>query len=231
MIGEPEIDGDWDTARPGEELRSEPGPAREGVRGPRAPWLWALGGALLASAAWAGTLAVQDRFFDASPPTLAYRHSADLCKDIELKVLGQAAARPFESYGSSEGVHPAQDWASCGFGMKWDAKTTTYAAQVLVELHKKTDPRVEFGTGPGGHQEVREALRECREVAGLGERAVICRLLGAGGDEIQVLDGGAVFTLTAHWYGTPDGPAVVDEDLIDAALVEDVRAVMARLRK
>lgn len=228
MIGEPEIGGGWDKAEAVRE--AAPDLPRERVRGPRPPWLWALGGAVAASAVWAGTLAVQNR--SADTPRIDYRHSANLCRDAPLKLLGQLADRPFEDNESSRGESPAQDWASCRFGLMAEEESVSYGAHLLVELHKKTDPGPEFASGPGGSSTyLRMDPGERREVPGLGDRAVLDRSYGDDGDRLTVLDGGAVFTLTVEWYPGEGQGSDVDVDAIEAAMIEDVRALMTSLRR
>ncbi|MCX4780746.1 hypothetical protein [Streptomyces sp. NBC_01264] len=233
MIGEPEIDGDWHTAS-GSEGAAEalPGagePERDRVRSTRRPWLWALGGAVAASAVWAGTLAVQDR--SADTPRIDYRHSANLCRDAPLKLLTQVAGKPFESNENSRGESPAQDWASCRFGLMYEEDSVSYGAHLLVELHKRTDPGPEFATGHGGATYLRMDPAERREVPGLGDRAVLDRTYMGDGDRLIVLDGGAVFTLTVEWYRGDGEGSGVDVDAIEAAMIEDVRMLMAALRR
>ncbi|MFD5142900.1 hypothetical protein [Streptomyces sp. NPDC058401] len=243
MIGEPEIDGDWHTASgpegtaegAAEALPGAPGPGR--VRRGRPPWLWALGGVLAASAVWAGTLAVQDRVPDV--PRLGYRHSPDLCKEFELKTVAQTAGRGFEGGRSGEGVHLAQDWAYCTISTPYQDGTMMYGAELLVELHKKGDPAPDFATGPGTAPENRLDLDERQEVQGLGDRAVLDRQYAHDGTRLMVLDGGAVFTLTMQWFqvreaAAVDGnipPATIDENAMHAAMIEDMRALMAKLKR
>ncbi|WP_407837453.1 hypothetical protein ACE1OC_15065 [Streptomyces sp. DSM 116496] len=239
MIGEPEIDGDWHTAS-GAEAAAEalPGePGRERVRGgARRPWLWALGGVVAASAVWAGTLAVQDR--SSSIPRLDYRHSVDLCKEFDLKVLGQTVGREFEGHQSGEAMFLARDWAYCSVGTQYAKGAVLYGAQVLVELHKKVDPGPEFATGAGTDPGTRLDIGERREVPGLGDRAVLDPYYAHAGSRLMVLDGGAVFTLTVQWHsevadGAPvaEGARGVDEDAIEAAMIEEMRALMAKLKR
>ncbi|MGP3688203.1 hypothetical protein ACTVZO_26495 [Streptomyces sp. IBSNAI002] len=76
MISEPELDGEWGPERPAEP--AEQGAGERPLQRPAArPWLWALGGAALASAVWAGAPAAQDRF--TSEPRISYRHTEELC--------------------------------------------------------------------------------------------------------------------------------------------------------
>lgn len=228
MIGEPEIDGGWDTASGAEVLPGEPAPER--VRRARPPWLWALGGVVAASAVWAGTLAVQDSFRDV--PRLDYRHSADVCKEFEPKTVAQTAGREFEGRESAGHMFLAQDWAYCSVSTPYQEGAVMYGAQLLVELHKKVDPEQEFASGPGTDPETRLNTDERYGVVGLGERAVLDPYYARSGARLMVLDGGAVFTLSAQWFHlSGDKGAGVDEGAMEAAMIEDMRALMAKLKR
>ncbi|MEU9302947.1 hypothetical protein [Streptomyces sp. NPDC048269] len=228
MIGEPELDGEWEPgSRPAGQARPEaPG---EPVRRPARPWLWAVGGALLASAVWAGTLAVsKDRF--SSAPRIAYRHSADLCKEAPLTSVSGAAVKLVRDV-PRRGEHAALDWSSCAYSADSTQEGRLFfQAQAVVQLHKRTDPGAEFGASPGLGTSLWEGVPtgEQEQVPGLGERAVFTRQ--AKGPRLQVLDGGAVFTILVGWFGEPDAPDP-DEDAIKAAMIEDMRTLMAALKK
>ncbi|MFJ9642813.1 hypothetical protein [Streptomyces sp. NPDC101206] len=240
MISEPELEGGWEDDRPPaapvpQDDTEGAGRAVRGARAPwpRAPWPWALGGALLASAAWAALPVLQDRSF--GRPPLAYRHSEDLCKETRLDTLVKTTA-PVMSNHRAHRESPALDWSHCEYFTEWVEKGTSYQMQVMVELHKKTDPEAEFGVAPGVFREVVPNAGEVEQVAGLGERALMnSRSPYTSGPRLQVLDGGAVFTLSVGWLGDTDeagaeGPQP-DEDAVKAAMVEDMRTLMARLRK
>ncbi|MGW5395485.1 hypothetical protein [Streptomyces sp. NPDC003952] len=232
MIGEPEIDGDWYAASgSGATAEALPGgPGRERVRRARPPWPWALGGVLAASAVWAGTLAVLDRVPDV--PRLAYRHSPDLCKEFDLKTVARTAGREFEGRQNGEASYPAQDWSYCSISTPYQEETVMYGAQALVELHKEHDPAAEFATGPGTDPSTRIDIGERQEVQGLGGRAVLDRYYARGGSRLMVLDGGAVFTLTVQWFQPKDGtPGSIDENAMDAAMIEDMRTLMTKLKR
>ncbi|KOU24106.1 hypothetical protein ADK52_15225 [Streptomyces sp. WM6372] len=227
MISEPELEGEWGTDRP-TTAAGEPDTPRERVRGPRRAWLWALGGAVLASAVWAGVLTVQDRFGEPAP-RIAYRHAEDLCK-VKLTAVSASTTQLTGDYARHE-AHPALDWAYCAHGAPWVEGRLSYGAEVLVQLHKKADPRTEFGAGPtglGGVGGMASSGGEVEQVPGLGERALLTRRVG--GSRLEVLDGGAVFSLTVQWYGGQGAPDP-DEEAVQAAMVEDMRTLMASLRK
>ncbi|MFG2980442.1 hypothetical protein ACGFYQ_04190 [Streptomyces sp. NPDC048258] len=225
MIGEPELDGEWESVQPTE--TAQPGAVGDPVRGPRRPWLWALGGALLASAVWAGTLAAQDRFTDA--PRIAYRHSEDLCKEVPLTAVSGATAKLSRDI-PRHAEHPALDWSACTYSADHAEGRLYFQADALVQLHKQTDPRAEFGAGPGTGAQLWDSIGigELEQVPGLGERALLSRQ--ARGPRLQVLDGGAVFTLHVGWFGEPNVPEP-DEDAVKAAMIEDMRALMAAVKK
>lgn len=237
MISEPELDGEWGPERPAaaSEADAEQGPLR---RPPGRRWGWALGGAVLASAVWAGALTAQDRFTASGPP-VAYRHAENLCAEGKPATLGSMAGG-LAAGPSRQGRSPALDWSYCGYhSERTEGRASFYDVQVLVELHRRTDPGTEFGSGPvlGTFLDVESADRE--EIPGLGERALVT---GEGGaPRLQVLDGGAVFTLTVHrWREGADGEAggggaddgeEADGDALRAAMAEDLRELMARLKK
>ncbi|MFE9636487.1 hypothetical protein [Streptomyces sp. NPDC006463] len=225
MIGEPEFDGEWGAAAP-PAGQAQPDAPEEPLRRPARPWQWALGGALLASMVWAGTLAVsQDRF--SSAPEVAYRHAEDLCKEAPLSAVARATTK-LSGDVPRRGEHPAMDWSYCMYNTYPTEDSMRYGAEALVQLHKKTDPREEFGAAPESLSNVWDETAGAEQVPGLGERALISR--SVRGNRIQVLDGGAVFTLTISWYGEQDTPAP-DEDAVKAAMIEDVRTLMATLKR
>ncbi|MFD9355499.1 hypothetical protein [Streptomyces sp. NPDC060031] len=227
MISEPELAEDWPEDGPAGPARPAPaGEAGEAVRGPARPWLWALGGAVLASAVWAGAWAVQDRFVDAGPP-IAYRHSEDLCKDASPRAVG-ALAGGFEAGVPYHAETPALDWSYCSSGVRWVEGHVTLQAQTVVESHHTTDPGPEFGEGPGFDPDLHSAAAEAERVPGLGERALISEYGMAC--RIQVLDGGVVFSITVRWYGR-EGDPEPDRDALKAAMIEDARELMDALRK
>ncbi|MFJ3837721.1 hypothetical protein ACWGHM_11365 [Streptomyces sp. NPDC054904] len=229
MISEPELEGEWTSERPAEAARLLEVEDGAGPKGPRRAWWWALGGAVVASAVWAGVLAVQDRFADGPP--LAYRHTEDLCQDAELKALSGFAGN-LDRGPKRQGRSPALDWSFCSFSSGWEDERTSYFGHVLVELHKRTDPETEFGAGPALDARTATDPTDAQEVPGLGERALLFRHVMA--PRIQVLAGGAVFTIALEWHtaGTDVAPdSEPDEDALAAALIEDARALMSRLKK
>lgn len=226
MIGEPELDGAWDADAPVEEMERDERPGA--IRGRARPWAWALGGAVVASALWAGTLAAQDRFTGA--PTIAYRHVEDLCEEVPLTELAKTTGN-FERNVHTDAEGPALDWTFCNYGTVGTEEGGNYAAQLLVELHKKTDPEAEFAAGPSLTWAFPREPVSPEAVPGLGERALISGTVLGSGLRLDVLDGGAVFSLSVAWWGADESQEVVEDDTAKSAMIEQMRALMAALRK
>ncbi|MEU6758799.1 hypothetical protein [Streptomyces sp. NPDC046685] len=229
MITDPEIDGDWDTAQGAESPeRLTPRERARGGPGVR-PWLWALGGLVVASAVWAGGLyAFGDRL---SEPTLSYRPSKNLCEDFKARTLSGLTGdlhkqRPM----NQESDHPAVYGAVCRLNNVEGMPDFVVAAQ--VDLHKKTDPSTEFDVPPLADIATIGDVR-AEAVSDLGERAVVLTSFGGTEQKLKVLDGGAVFTVqvSVSTYNEKNGRPATDATAVQAAMIEDMRALMAALRK
>ncbi|MFJ3926665.1 hypothetical protein [Streptomyces sp. NPDC090022] len=234
MISEPELDGGWDeTGAAGTAAPADPaGPERAGeplagtARGARRPWLWALGGVAAASAVWAGALFAAG---GAAPerPEIAYRMPANLCDDLKAPRLTalQAGLRG-DTPTHQEFTHPAMDRAFCHLETPGGGGLSTTAE---VTLHRKVDPETEFEPRMEGSDFLVQLNRTA--VPGLGEHAVMVTMDKGGYAQLTVLDGGAVLTLTAHVFAM-DGRTKpeIDPDALQAALIEDMRTLMAALR-
>ncbi len=90
MISEPEVAGEFSGAEPREvigDFDQEPA----GRRGPRSPWVWGLGGVVVASALWAVALPLLG-VFDRKPDMRGYELDRDLCRSLQLRSIGGAIA-------------------------------------------------------------------------------------------------------------------------------------------
>ncbi|MFD6970232.1 hypothetical protein [Streptomyces sp. NPDC059949] len=227
MITDPELDAEW-TTEPAREPAEQLAP-RERSTGRARPWLWALGGVVVASALWAGGLyAFGDR--PAAPP-ISYRAAKNLCEDFRAQALSQITgelhkARP----RSQENSHPAVDAAVCELNNV--EGTPDFTVIMHVSLHKKTDPSVEFDVPPLKAVAVHGAL-PTQAVPGLGERAVLTVAPNWPAVWLEVLDGGAVFTVEvfAPSYEARNDRPATDSTAIQSAVIEDMRDLMAALKK
>ncbi|MGW2591150.1 hypothetical protein ACWCXC_12870 [Streptomyces sp. NPDC001515] len=259
MISEPEMageDGTFGAPAPPDVLdlgEQPPPPVRERrTWAPWRRWLWALGGAVAASAVW-GAVLVAYQPGDRAPELHGYRLDKDPCPGIRLKAIGAAVAprEPGGSMSPSMLRHPVLDRVHCYISLREkDGRTDRdgadhYGVGVEIALHKKTDPREEFeaqrnatglGVEPGTEVEI---------VPDLGEKAYLLTLPD-GDTELRVLDGGAVLTLRLSSFfvyagDTAEASVAVDDDGDDeaaepsltayqSALISDMRDLMTSLK-
>ncbi|MFB6522859.1 hypothetical protein [Streptomyces sp. NPDC056401] len=258
MITEPEFDG-GSSGLPGPEgqeaLEGPEGPqGRQGYGGSppsgRRPWRWALGGALLASALWAGA------WWAATPqdhsPPLRYSLPLSLCDSAKLPGIARLAESSGWDYTPRLWEHPGVDRAMCMLRTppvesEGPRRWLAYEAQVSMELHKRTDPAPEFGADPGAVGWIGLGKPDLRSVPGLGERALISETEYESGWRLTVLDGGTVFTLDVTVWsggegepadgevsagtGIPEEPPKPDSDAVQAAMIDDMHGLMKALRR
>ncbi|MFD6887754.1 hypothetical protein [Streptomyces sp. NPDC059957] len=256
MITEPEFDG-GSFGPPGPDGLAEPeGPQGQehyaGSRPPgRRPWRWALGGALLASALWAGA------WWTATPqddrPPLRYGLPLSLCDEAKLPALARLAEVIRWNTTPKLFEHPGVDQAYCQLGTSTDPSEKpgirlSYNVQTSMSLHKQTDPEPEFGAVPAPAGWVGMSRSEPRSVPGLGERALIWEMDYEHAWRLAVLDGGAVFTVDVTvWEFGPDevdgdgnpvsgsgpeqDPPKPDSDAVQAAMIDDMHGLMKALRR
>ncbi|MEV7446440.1 hypothetical protein AB0O22_35740 [Streptomyces sp. NPDC091204] len=227
MITEPELDGEWDTAQAAEV--AEPLAPRERAAAATArPWLWALGGVVAASAVWAGGLyALGDRL--AAPP-LSYRATKNLCADFRAEALSGITGDLHKRPVNKEVGHPAVDAATCVMNNSPDYPGDFFV-YVGTALHKKADPSTEFGV-PSVDDLANVGDQRTEELPDLGERAVMTAWAGDQGLNLKVLDGGAVFNIRvfATTFAEKDGRPATDANAVQAAMVQDMRELMAALK-
>ncbi|OEJ40732.1 hypothetical protein AR457_12950 [Streptomyces agglomeratus] len=247
MISEPEMVGDFpDWPEPGT-ATSEDRPAAP--RG-RRPWLWAAGGAVAASAVWAGGL-----YATGTQPvvdTRGYRVGDGLCEKAELNALrlslGKRTGDPIEAVVE----HSALDRVTCDLSFVPDGKPregefrASYEVQIIAHLHKKADPEAEFEAFARQPRWGDGAPARLEAVDGLGEKAFLIPPPAEWeGPRLVVLDGGAVLELgitpgyESYYEGEGEGesegefeepPPEPDTSALPPLMVEDLRDLMAALR-
>lgn len=256
MITEPEMADEPGPVRPADVLSSRDHASQVtavgGVPG-RRPWLWALGGIAATSVVWTAVLQGTDYGHTAAPDLHGYHLVGNPCGGDNLEPLTHAMDTRNPTPNNPETRSgPALDEGSCSLIAEAPDRggwVTTYIVNVDVELHKKTDPRVEFEArnrravatvngsmaDPGSPFSSAEVAISVVRVHGLGDSAY---LLAAGSTDqaLEVLHGGAVFSLSLSayvvWTGhgdppdTPGNAQRTDLTPLRPALVPSMRRLM-----
>ncbi|MFB7452502.1 hypothetical protein [Streptomyces sp. NPDC056194] len=224
MISEPELEGGEEFDAP-EVLTEAPPPRRPRAR---SPWLWALGGAVLASAVWGGGLYAYGQRKEPGVDLGGYSPEVKLCEVAKLKALGGILGERSQDGVGPELNEPAVYESSCE--ISFGPPESGYSASLTYTLHKVTDPGPEFAARSKYYDVT-------TPIGGLGEAAFFDGRGGEGG-EMRVLDGQAEIALNVYrQYSTDaDGNPLGDSkpiDLtgIDVPMTQDLLAVMAALRK
>jgi hypothetical protein len=230
-----------------------------GGAGRRYPWFWALGGIVLASAVWAGALRAIGYGHTNAPDLHGYHLTESPCTGQNLQPLvDKLSATSLNSDNGPVSTGSTLDHVSCymtGDTAAGDGWVTSYTVSVSVDLHKKTDPKVEFvdatqvavsapdATLFDGKVYVPRSDRRTKLLTGLGDRAYLTT--GDFSQSVNVLHGGAVFSISVSannvWNGqgspptNADGsserPLLVDTRPLAAELPRTVRHLMSVLTK
>ncbi|MFE5511209.1 hypothetical protein ACFQ9J_11430 [Streptomyces sp. NPDC056529] len=227
MISEPELVGGGGFERP-EVLTEAPPPRPPRPPSARRPWLWALGGAVVASAVWGGGLYAYEVRKPPGPDLGGYKEAGDLCAEAKLEALAGALGKRVQAGDGPVMDEPAVHHRSCS--LAFGSLETGYQANVSYTLHKVTDPGPEFGAW-GKYHELGTPID------GVGEKALFDER-GDEGGELKVLDGQVEIELSLHrQYATDaNGDVIQETDPIDLSGIEvpmtqDVLALMAELKK
>ncbi|MBT2365100.1 hypothetical protein J7E88_07145 [Streptomyces sp. ISL-10] len=203
-------------------------------------WPWAIGGALVASALWAGGLyAYAQQEVDLG----GYRASEDLCADAELKGLAKGVGKREGPGDAWRRDHGSVHRATCFVSLKpidYEPETdeegnevwSLPGVEITYTLHKKTDPGPEFeGMVRARPTEVFASEAVITSVDGVGEQAFVIVEEDLSRITVEALNGQAVvgITTSVEWDEGGDGPAR-DLKELEPLLMEDVTALLAALR-
>jgi hypothetical protein len=257
VITEPEMADEPDSVRPADLVSDEDRRPLFGGLAKRQPWVWAVGGIILASAVWAAVLHGTHYGRTAAPDLHGYRLGDSPCTAANMEPLTDSVSgggilpnQPSIRKG------PALDELYCTLtsslptGGGW---ANAYVVEVTVELHKKTDPRAEFTdtynppvSSPtlgevNGTYILPDPGAVTRVYPGLGDLAYVTT--GKTHQALSVLYGGAVVSVsvdaTKVWDGGgalptgtdgfPKGSTVVDITPLRPVLLQTVRHLMSQL--
>jgi hypothetical protein len=249
MISEPEMAGEFGAVET-REVMGDFDRVFVGERRSGKPWLWALGGMVLASALWAAALFLYG-LGDRKPDMHGYRLDQNPCPSLQLKSIGAAIA-PRESTTKLEGGllnHAALDQVQCFIPLRSRARaerpgngwSIDYTVGITVALHKKTDPGAEFEARQRVTEFGVDPEAKLETVPDLGDKAYL--LTGDDGNsELRVLEGGAVLSLrlsTFTQYQSDEyseavagnGPDIPDLSPYQSAMISDMRDLMSSLKQ
>ncbi|WP_241787507.1 hypothetical protein [Streptomyces sp. PRh5] len=152
-------------------------------------WLWGLGGAVVASAVWAGVLFATGGFDGngAEADLAGYRYMTNLCGSTDPQAIEDSGYKQKDESGSSSNPqhssseNPALDSMTCNIDFEPSgASTSDYSSVWLyttASLHKKTDPGPEFEAQYRSYEDQKTSTYsyEVSPVRGLGEEAYVVR--------------------------------------------------------
>ncbi|MDW4898251.1 hypothetical protein ACIG0A_25940 [Streptomyces californicus] len=252
MISEPELvgeDGPGSSRDVVSGFDPEQGAAGGGRR--RSGAVWAVAGALVASAVWASAVFGYGIGRDGKPDPRGYRVESDSCTAMRLpaltKVLGEQVSEPATELDGIE--HPALHRIRCTVafrtrdtpvgenGTRWSVE---FGVSLTAELHKETDPRPEFEASSTLTEIDGSVVERVERVPDLGDQAYLLTL-EAGVLRLNVVEGGAVVRLALTGWtfteddsddenGPPDDMAEPDVLAYRAELINDMREVMKALK-
>ncbi|MFF8839739.1 hypothetical protein [Streptomyces sp. NPDC015130] len=248
MISEPELDG-GDGFVVSEVLTETPPPGPPRPPRARRAWLWALGGAVVASAVWGAGLYAYEKRQAGGPDMRGYKRVESLCKAAELKglagVLGKRSTEEGAESGSGNGYSSGIDVGGSGAGegaddqvleyaqcsLMFGSPETGYSGDVTYTRHLVTDPGPEFAV-------LAQRYGGGKPYEGLGEKAYLDIYENVGG-ELRVLDGQVEITISFNgmgsWNEDTDEPIrkvePIDLSGIEVPLAQDMLALMAALKK
>lgn len=261
MISEPELIGEPDEGPPPETLVAGGGPSRvdalarltqrlrergKGLprRWGRLPWAWALAGATLASALWAGALYA---YGDPGPDQRGYRIGVESCAKVPLRGLGpRLGGRDRSVDVPTLFEDPALNRLECVVGTGEPVPQGThmqadFTVTLLAEQHRRTDPAGEFEARVRGGRDGEEP-ETVTPVEGIGDRAYLLRMTGIFKElRLVVLDGGVVLTLQvggileSRGDGPPgaepgETPRELDLTGVPGLMERDMRELMRALK-
>lgn len=231
MISEPELSGGPDG--PGPDVVGDVAEADgwgRALRGARRGWVWGVGGIVVASAAWAGGLQAYHAHHATGPDLHGYALGASPCAGSTLKPLTDALKTDDAQAVSPAAVHlgEALDQIRCTLSAASPLPhggTARYEVFVTIDLHKQTDPKAEFEDQHDLNPVDISPVEATTTVPGLGDEAYLLTVSDQTRD-LEVLDGGAVFTLTLTGYNK----LPVSDDTLNALHTPDVSADVGRFQ-
>ncbi|GAB7033575.1 hypothetical protein AB0G35_03880 [Streptomyces sp. NPDC021749] len=185
-------------------------------------WLWALGGAVAASAIWGSLLFATSGFSSEPSPDLAgYAYTDDLCAATSMSPFENAHYKTKENTGSSsKDANPQHSGARqksmdnmwCNVSLEQEnASSSTYSSTWLytsATLHRTADPAPEFADNYRAYEKQETSVGyKVESVPGIGDEAYLVTRNDMGSDSgsyviLGVRDGWMTFQATWSSYAS-----------------------------
>ncbi|WP_263170231.1 hypothetical protein [Streptomyces sp. SCSIO ZS0520] len=226
-----------------------PPPPSGAPRKPVPGWLWGLGGVLVASAVWAGTLFATGTLGGSGEEAdlAGYEFAKNLCEAAEFDAFQEryefqdsAVNKDNNRFSSRQ---DGLDQSQCSHTLKDPQETSSSYSSTYVYAtavwHKASDPAGEFADQRKAYEDQSNDSYsyEAKETDGLGDEAwFVTEQRGGktdrelGGLTLSVREGWFTFEMRWSWYGSGDEkPPAASE--VEKMLKTDTKAAMAELRK
>ncbi|MGW0841790.1 hypothetical protein ACWD26_16790 [Streptomyces sp. NPDC002787] len=202
--------------------------------------LWALVGAAVASAAWAGGVFLLGDD-DTAADLRGYRAKSNLCSSVDYSSFQNEYPEEDTAPVDNALEHEALDQSYCSISLKKSSSSTLSDAyfSVQVDLHKKTDPGPEF-TALWSEYDQRYDDYDVDEVTGFGDEAYLVTEDTTSGDDtsgsrsatLAVRDGWMTYEMRWSAYGsTYDDVTMPEVDDVVEWLKNDTNATLDNLRE
>ncbi|MER6157068.1 hypothetical protein ABT147_16210 [Streptomyces sp. NPDC001868] len=201
--------------------------------------LWALVGAVVASAAWAGGVFLLGKD-DTEADLRGYQAKSNLCSSVDYSSFQNEYPEEDTAPVNNSLEHEALDQGYCSISLKKSSTSSLSDAyfSVQMDLHKKTDPGPEF-TALWSEYDQRYEDYDVDEVSGFGDEAYLVTEDTTSGDDksgsrsatLAVRDGWMTYEMRWSAYGSSyDDVAMPDVDDVVEWLKNDTNATLDNLR-
>ncbi|MDX2631707.1 hypothetical protein PV381_34985, partial [Streptomyces scabiei] len=203
--------------------------------------LWALVGAVVASAAWAGGVFLLGKD-DTEADLRGYRAESDLCSSVDYSSFKNEYPEEDTEPVHNALEHEALDESYCSISLKESSTSSISDAyfSVQVDLHKKTDPGPEF-TAVWSEYDQRYEDYDVEKVSGFGDEAYLVTEDTTSGDDnsgsraatLAVRDGWMTYEMRWSAYGSTydDGATMPEVSDVVEWLKSDTNATLDNLRE
>ncbi|MEV6379940.1 hypothetical protein AB0M31_11045 [Streptomyces sp. NPDC051773] len=202
--------------------------------------LWALVGAAVASAAWAGGVFLLGKD-DTEADLRGYRAKSDICPSVDYSSFKTEYPEEDDAPVNNSLKHAALDQSYCSISLKESSSSTLSDAyfSVQMDLHKKTDPGPEF-TALWSEYDQRYDDYEVEKLDGFGDEAYLITEDTTSGDDtsgsrsatLAVRDGWMTYEMRWSAYGSSyDSVTMPDVDDVVDWLKNDTNATLDNLRE